>query len=283
MKLLSFRIGTRATFGALVYGRVYDLGEALAGKYADLRAVLAADALGELPGAIGNAKSYAPDKIEYLPVIPNPAKIFCVGLNYKAHAAEAGHEPLEVPVIFSRFAASQAGHDQPMLLPPESSDLDFEGEIAVILGKGGRRIKEADAAAHIAGYAPYNDGSIRDWQLRSLQWIPGKNFATTGAFGPWMATADELDENPDLTLITRLNGQEVQRTSSHDMIFSVPYLIAFCSTFVELEAGDVIVTGTPGGVGMMRDPKLWMKDGDVCEIEVQPIGVLRSPIKAEVV
>lgn len=282
MKLLSFRVGGVATFGALVDGRVVDMKHATGGKYADLRAVLAAGAIPELQQAAKTGGvSYAPQSIEYLPVIPNPAKIFCVGLNYKSHAEESGRGAPPWPVIFHRWAACQIGHDQPMLVPPESEQLDFEGEIAVVIGKGGRRIAQADAASHIAGYAPYNDGSVRDWQLRTNQWTPGKNFFSTGAFGPWMATRDEVGDDPDLTLITRLNGQEVQRASSKDLIFSIPHLISFCSTFIPLEPGDVLVTGTPGGVGLKREPPLWMKDGDICEVEVAPIGVLRSPIQAE--
>lgn len=287
MKLLSFRVGDKTTFGALVDNRIVDLGpqsgSATAGKYADLRAAIEAGALDELKQAAATASgaSYGLDEVEYLPVIPNADKILCVGLNYKTHVDEVGRELPTTPVIFTRVSDSQVGHDQPIVLPPESVQLDFEGEIAVIIGKGGRRIKEADAASHIFGYAPYNDGSIRDWQLRSLQWTPGKNFYHTGGFGPWMMTADELGDNPDMTLVTRLNGKEVQRASSRDMIFSIPYLIAFCSTFVPLRPGDVLVTGTPGGVGVKREPQLWMKDGDVCEVELSPIGVLRNPIKAE--
>lgn len=285
MKLLSFSVGGQATFGAVINDRIIDLGQGAGGTYADLRAAITAGALGDLEQAAANATgpTYGLDDVEYLPVIPNPDKILCVGLNYKSHVDEVGRELPKIPVVFTRLNESQVGHNQPIILPPESNQLDFECEIAVIIGKGGRRIAEADAASHIAGYAPYNDGSIRDWQLRALQWTPGKNFYHTGGFGPWMMTADELGDDPELTLSTRLNGVEVQRASSRDMIFSIPYLIAYLSSFIPLIPGDVLVTGTPGGVGVKREPQLWMKDGDICEVELQPIGLLRSPIKAELV
>lgn len=283
MKLLSFRVGGETTFGVLAGDRVIDVKKTMAGKYADIKAVLSADALGEVQAAIGAGSpvSHALKDIEYLPVIPNPTKIFCVGLNYRSHAAESGKPPPERPFIFARWPGSQVGHDQPMLLPRESEQFDFEGEIAVIIGQGGRRIPEADGWNHVAGYAPYNDGSVRDWQFHSTQWILGKNFAATGAFGPWMITSDEVGPDPDLTLVTRLNGQEVQRAHFSDLLFSIPYLISYCSAILPLEPGDVIITGTPGGVGVARKPPLWMKDGDVCEVEVTPIGILRSPIKAD--
>ena len=216
-----------------------------------------------------------------LPVIPNPNKIVCVGLNYGEHVRETGREITEKPALFLRLSESQVAHGQDIIRPPESFKLDYEGEIAVIIGQGGRRISEADAWSHIAGYSCYNDGSVRDWQVATSQWTPGKNFWRTGGFGPWLVTADEIAPNQKMTLVTRLNGVELQRATTDMMIHSIPRQIAYISTFIPLEPGDVIVTGTPGGVGNKRTPQLFMKPGDVAEIEVDAIGILRNPVQDE--
>jgi 2-keto-4-pentenoate hydratase/2-oxohepta-3-ene-1,7-dioic acid hydratase in catechol pathway len=282
MKLLSFKIDGRETFGAVVDDKVVDLGRKFEGRFATIVDVLQADALSEVEKAVeGAAGDYALSDIEFLPVIPNPPKIICIGVNYETHRNEIGRDPSAKPMVFARFPASQVGHAEPMIAPPESETYDYEGEIAVIIGKPGRRISQADSWAHIAGYAPYNDGSIREWQRHTPQWGPGKNWYKTGAFGPWMTTRGEIADNQDLHLKTRLNGMEVQNAKSSDMIFKIPELIEYCSTFIPLEAGDVIVTGTPGGVGVRREPKLFMKDGDVVEVEISEVGILRNPIKAE--
>lgn len=282
MKLLSFRHSGRTSFGAVSGDGVVDLNAVMGGRFPDLRAVLEADALDTIKDALKAAKvSFPLSEIEFLPVIPNPPKIFCIGINYRTHMEETKFDLPPRPLVFSRFANSQVGHGQPMLLPPESTQFDYEGEIAVIIGKSGRRISRDDSWSHVAGYAPYNDGSIRDWQKHSAQWIPGKNFYATGGFGPWMATRGEIPDNADLTLVTRLNGMEVQRAKSSQMIFSIPELIEYCSTFTPLEPGDVIVSGTPGGVGARRDPQLFMKNGDIVEVEIEEIGVLQNRIVAE--
>jgi len=203
-------------------------------------------------------------------------------LNYVAHRAEGGHKTESpAPVIFLRVPESQVGHGQPMLCPRESSQFDYEAELAVVIGKAGRRIAEADAMGHIAGISCYNDGSVRDWQLQTAQWSPGKNFPATGAFGPWLVTPDELDPARSLRLSCRLNGQTMQDTTTDLMMFPIAQLISFISTWTTLEVGDVIVTGTPGGVGLRRDPQVWMKHGDVVEIELEGVGVLRNPIVKE--
>lgn len=282
MKLLSFKHGGEASFGALVDGKVIDAKAALGGKYADLLAVIDADAVGELEAAVADATDgYALDEIEFLPVIPNPPKIFCIGLNYPSHADETGSQKPGYPMIFARYANSQIGHGAPLIAPPESDSFDYEGEIAVIIGKRGRRISQEDSWDYVAGYAPYNDGTIREWQRHTSQWVPGKNWAATGPFGPWMTTSDELGKNPNLTLITRINGEEVQRAQAHDMFYSIPELIEYISVFTELEPGDVIVSGTPGGVGFKRNPPLLMRDGDTVEVEISEIGVLSNPVVAE--
>lgn len=282
MKLLSFLRGGDASYGVLKDGRVIDAKRALGGRYPDLLAVLDAGALGELEQAVAAAsESYALDEIRFLPVIPNPRKIFCIGINYRSHADEIAREKPAYPMVFSRFANSQVGHGEPMPLPPESDSFDYEGEIAVIIGRRGRRISQADSWEYIAGYAPYNDGTIRAWQRHTTQWIPGKNWFASGGFGPWMATRDEIDDNANLTLVTRLNGEEMQRAQAHDMLYSIPELIEYCSIFTELEPGDIIVSGTPGGVGWTRKPPVFMKDGDTIEIEISEIGTLVNHVTAE--
>ncbi|TDN62119.1 fumarylacetoacetate hydrolase family protein [Paraburkholderia sp. BL10I2N1] len=282
MKLASFSTHLGSSFGIVRDETVFDLGKRLGGRYADLKALIAADAFGEAAQAAdGTQGDYPLSEVTLLPVIPNPEQIFCVGLNYADHVKETNRETTEHPVIFMRVPASQVGHGQSMLRPPESQKFDYEGEIAVIIGRGGRRIAEADAWNHIAGYACYNDGSVRDWQLHTGQWGPGKNFYRTGAFGPWMVTSDEIEPNALMTLVTRLNGQEVQRATTQMLIHGIAKQIAYLSTFTPLSPGDVIVTGTPGGVGAKRNPPLFMKAGDVAEVEVDRIGVLSNPIADE--
>lgn len=283
MKLVSFERNGRAGFGAVIGGDgVVDLGAALGGRYADLRALLAADALAQAAAAVeGRTADLHLGEVTLLPVIPNPGKIWCCGLNYGEHVRETNREVTEQPTFFLRVADSQVGHDQPILCPPESTQVDYEAEIAVVIGKPGRRIAEADVAQHIAGYACYNDGSIRDWQKHTSQWVPGKNFWRTGGFGPWMVTADEIPFGSVMRLQTVLNGQVLQDATTEMMIHSIARQIAYVSTIAPLQPGDVIVTGTPGGVGARRSPPVWMKPGDVCEIVVDRIGTLRNPIAAE--
>ena len=283
MKLVSFERNGRAGFGAVIgEDGVVDLGAALGGRYADLQALLAADALGEAAAALeGRSAEFRLGEVTLLPVIPHPGKIWCCGLNYGEHVRETNREVTEQPTFFLRVADSQVGHNEPILCPPESTQVDYEAEIAVVIGKPGRRIKEADVAQYIAGYACYNDGSIRDWQKHTSQWVPGKNFWRTGGFGPWMVTADEIPFGSVMRLQTVLNGQVLQDATTEVMIHSIARQIAYVSTIAPLQPGDVIVTGTPGGVGARRSPPVWMKPGDVCEIVVDRIGTLRNPIAAE--
>lgn len=282
MKLVSFERQGRAGFGAVVDGGIVDLGVALGGRYADLQGLLAADAVGEARAAAAQRKAdFALDAVQLLPVIPAPGKIWCCGLNYHEHVQETNREVTEQPTFFLRVADSQVGHGQAIVRPKESTQLDYEAEIAVVIGQGGRRIAEADVARHIAGYACYNDGSVRDWQRHTSQWVPGKNFWRTGGFGPWMVTADEIPFGTTMTLVTRLNGQEMQRATTDMLIHGIARQVAYVSTIAPLRPGDVIVTGTPGGVGARRKPPVWMKAGDVVEIEVDRIGVLRNPIVDE--
>ncbi len=282
MKYVSFQTGSHASYGVVQGEHVLDLGPLLGERAPDLKSLIAAQLLGT---AADMAASHSADlplaELELLPVIPNPGKIVCIGLNYRDHVTETNRVVTESPTVFLRVPSSQVAHAQDMVVPPESNRLDYEGEIAVIIGKGGRRILEVEAWGHIAGYACYNDGSVRDWQNATPQWTAGKNFWRTGGFGPWMVGSDEIAPGRIMTLVTRLNGVEMQRATTDMMIHGIPRQIAYISTFMPLEPGDVIVTGTPGGVGARRTPPVFMKPGDVVEVEVDAIGVLRNGIAAE--
>ena len=282
MRLVSFKKSAKASYGCLVEDGIIDLGGSFAARYGDLKAVLQGDAMSEIADWVsGRSADLAEDDVELLPVIPNPEKIICIGLNYEMHRKETQRDPTAQPVLFLRIAKSQIGHNQAILLPRESDQLDFEGELAVVIGKSGRRISRADAFDHIAGYACYNDATIRDWQFHTHQYTPGKNFLATGAFGPALVTGDEIEDVTALSLVTRLNGEEVQSATIDQMIFDIADQIEYISKFTPLEAGDVLVTGTPGGVGMKRTPPLWMKQGDSVEVEISGVGLLRNPIAAE--
>jgi 2-keto-4-pentenoate hydratase/2-oxohepta-3-ene-1,7-dioic acid hydratase in catechol pathway len=282
MRLLSFQHQGRSRFGVATDEGIVDLTAAFEGRYRSLRELLAADALEDAARVARERRpDFALDEVSFLPVIPDPGKIWCCGLNYHEHVQETQREVTEQPTFFLRVADSQVGHGQAIVRPRESAQLDYEAEIAVVIGRGGRRIAQADAAKHVAGYACYNDGSVRDWQRHTSQWVPGKNFWRTGGFGPWMVTADEIPFGTRMTLVTRLNGQEMQRAHTDMLIHSIARQIAYVSTIAPLEPGDVIVTGTPGGVGARRTPPVWMKPGDVVEIEVDRIGVLRNPVADE--
>jgi 2-keto-4-pentenoate hydratase/2-oxohepta-3-ene-1,7-dioic acid hydratase in catechol pathway len=276
MRLMSFRRpdGTKS-WGIAREDGVIDLGH----RAKSLRQALARGL--NLASDAQRSPDYRLDDLAFLPPIPDPEKILCVGLNYLTHIREGGREPPSQPTIFTRFANTQVGHNQPMLRPRISDTFDFEGELAVVIGRTCRHLPRKDAAAVIAGYACYNDGSIREWQRHSTQFTPGKNFPATGGFGPWLVTPDEIGDVSRSSLVTRLNGEEMQRATIDDLVFDVPALIEYCSNFTFLEPGDVIITGTTGGVGAYRKPPLWMKPGDVVEVEISGIGVLRNPIAQE--
>jgi 2-keto-4-pentenoate hydratase/2-oxohepta-3-ene-1,7-dioic acid hydratase in catechol pathway len=279
MKLLSYRHQGRDTFGAVVGTGVVDLGTRLAKDgVRTLRDALGRDLAPLLRGAATDASL---DDVIYLPVIPNPDKILCVGLNYEAHRIETGRDKMKYPVLFTRFADTQVGHRQALVKPAESDKFDFEGELAVVIGKGGRRIAEEQALAHVAGYSCYHDGSVRDWQGHSQQFTAGKNFPATGGLGPWLVTPDEAPPPAKMVLTTRLNGAEVQKSGVDDLIFPVAALIAYISRFTALRPGDVIATGTPGGVGYVRKPPLYMKGRDTIEVEISGVGTLSHPVIAE--
>jgi 2-keto-4-pentenoate hydratase/2-oxohepta-3-ene-1,7-dioic acid hydratase in catechol pathway len=286
MKLLSFSVAGRASWGAVIEGQVLDLQAAGPRPLPTLKAALAALPLSEIEalaaaGWAGGAPRHALDAVQALPVIPDPAKILCIGLNYDAHRMEANRAVTAQPTVFVRWASSQVGHLQPLVVPRESVQFDYEGEIAIVIGKPGRRIAEADAWQHVAGYAPYNDASVRDWQAHTTQWTAGKNFPATGAFGPWLVTRGEVADGQRMEVVTRLNGQELQRGDTGQLIFPIPRLLAYISTFTALEVGDVIVTGTPSGVGFKRVPPVFMRPGDRVEVEVSGLGTLVNPVVAE--
>jgi 2-keto-4-pentenoate hydratase/2-oxohepta-3-ene-1,7-dioic acid hydratase in catechol pathway len=197
------------------------------------------------------------------------------------HIREMGRERPEYPVIFVRFADSLVGHEQPLIRPRVSEHYDYEGELAVVVGTRARHVSRANALEHVAGYSCFNDGSVRDYQRHGLQWTPGKNFHRSGSFGPWLVTADEQPDPRQLRLRTLLNGEVVQNESVAELCFDVPQLIEYCSTWTQLEPGDVIVTGTPGGVGAGRTPPLWMKAGDSVEVEISGLGTLRNRVHDE--
>ena len=281
MKLASFSVENRATWGIVDSPSVLDLGAVLAQSYPDLKSWITLGDAKAVKDASASALRYDLDEISWLPVIPNPEKIFCVGLNYELHRKETGRAVVEHPTIFARFANTQTGHLTDIIRPRVSTHLDFEGELAIIIGKPGRYIAKDQAFDHIAGFACYNDGSVRDWQHHTHQFTPGKNFPRTGSFGPWMVTPEEFPDLATRGIMTRLNGETVQQAKLGDMIFDLPTLIEYCSSFNPLIPGDVIVTGTPGGVGVKRTPPLWMKPGDVVEVEIDGIGVLRNGIADE--
>lgn len=287
MKLLSFLHQGRETWGAVVGDDgVVDLGRRMP-QHATLADYIGSGAYLE---AARHVAGVAPDarlsEITFLPVIPRPEKIVCAVRNYMDHHQEvlaAGmHRDLsEEPPIFLRVWRSQVAHGQPIVCPRVSASLDWEGELAVIIGKPGRDIPQERAWEHVAGYSCYNDGSVREWQFHAKQIASGKNFESTGGFGPWMVTADEIAPGRELKLETRLNGQVVQSSHTGHMIFSIPRLIAYASTIFTLVPGDVIATGTPAGVGWSRKPPLFMKPGDLCEVEIEGVGTLVNPIVAQ--
>jgi 2-keto-4-pentenoate hydratase/2-oxohepta-3-ene-1,7-dioic acid hydratase in catechol pathway len=281
MKLLSFKHQDRTSYGVLRGTRVIDIA-AMPDDAPTLKAALERGQLAAIARwAQDQEGGIALADVAFLPPVTDPAKILCVGINYLTHVQETGREVPKFPMIFTRFADSQTGHEQPLVRPLASAKLDFEGELAVVIGRRARHVKAADAYGYVAGYACYNDGSVRDWQKHSIQFIPGKNFPQTGGFGPCLVTADEVGDPSQLELVTRLNGEIVQQARTDDLIFSIPTLIEYCSTFTELQPGDIIITGTTGGVGAFRQPPLWMKHGDVVEVEISRVGLLRNTVADE--
>jgi 2-keto-4-pentenoate hydratase/2-oxohepta-3-ene-1,7-dioic acid hydratase in catechol pathway len=280
MSFVSFESSGHSTYGVWESEQTWlQVPASFQAQYPDLKSAIAANKLDELNAVTRQqGRTVQGSEARLLPVIPNSGKILCVGLNYKSHVAETKRADSEHPSIFTRFVDSLSAHNAPLPRPATTTRFDFEGELAIIIGKGGRNIKQADAFDHIAGYACFNDGTARDWQRHTHQWIPGKNFPLTGPFGPFMATTQEIPDVNRLTLETRLNGEVMQHASLVDLIFTLPVIIEYVSGFTPLSAGDVIATGTPGGVGDRREPPVYMKAGDVIEIEITGLGTLRNRV-----
>jgi 2-keto-4-pentenoate hydratase/2-oxohepta-3-ene-1,7-dioic acid hydratase in catechol pathway len=278
MRLASYLADSKPAFGIVTDMGVITLSDRLRGRALTLREALEdGAALDEMLKLAHGAEPDRPlDGLKYLPTITDPKKILCVGINYRSHAAEHGHAVAEKPNIFTKFTDCLCEHEGVMWAPKASKCLDFEGELVVVIGKGGRAIKAEDALKHVAGYTCFCDGSVRDFIKVSL--ITGKNFPMTSPLGPWMVTADEIPDPSKLTLTTRLNGQVMQHSGVDMLMHDVPALIAYCSAFTELSPGDIIATGTPEGIGARRTPPVWMKKGDVLEVEISKIGTLRSHV-----
>jgi 2-keto-4-pentenoate hydratase/2-oxohepta-3-ene-1,7-dioic acid hydratase in catechol pathway len=276
MRLVSFeRADGTASYGTTDGQVVRDAGAALGGRFPDLRAVIAAGAVDALSGT-GPEINLA--SVRLLPPIPQAGKILCIGLNYLPHILETGRAKPEKPSIFTRYADSLVGHGAPLVRPAASTRFDYEGELALVIGKAGRHIAAADAWDHIAGYACFNDGSIRDYQNHTTQFWPGKNFEKSGSFGPWIVTADEVGDIMAQTLTTRVNGQVEQHTPISDLAIGIAELIAYASTVTTLRPGDVIATGTPGGVGNHRKPQLFLEPGMTVEVEISNVGHLSNGV-----
>lgn len=272
-------------YGVAVKEGIVALGHRL--PYSSLRAMIAADALAEARAFADAPVEFTYDQITLLPPVPDPAHVFCVGTNYLDHLKEAQDAGLDRkqnpnPSIFTRFPDTLTGHGSPLLRPKVSDKFDFETELAVIIGKSGRYIAREAAYNHIAGYTCFNDGSIRDWQFHTSQIVPGKNFYRSGSAGPWMVEAADISDPANLDISLRLNGETLQHSNTRHLIFDIPAIIAYVSSIVPLQPGDMIATGTPAGVGFSRKPPVFMKAGDVCEVEIEGIGILRNGVVDEV-
>ena len=282
MKLISFTRLGEVGFGALIDDGVVDLTNQLDYGVDSIKEAIESDLLYIAEEYLeGRSPNFAMSDVTLLPVIPNPSKIICIGLNYENHRKETKRPDVEHPTIFVRYADSQVAHGQALIKPKSTERFDYEGEMAVIIGDGGRNISEESALEHVAGFACYNDGSVRNWQRHTSQFTPGKTFPGTGAFGPYMVTPDEVGDYTKLPIQTRLNGEIMQDAKLSDLIFPVPRLINYVSQFTPLAAGDVIVSGTPGGVGDKREPPVYMVPGDLVEVEIGILGTLANPVVGE--
>jgi len=278
MKLASFRAGGHDLFGVVSGDGVVAMNERIG--CGSLREALNKGFLGKIKSAAQGARpDHALKDVTLLPVIPDPELIVCAGVNYRSHATETGRDIPKQPSMFIRRTNTLVGHEGKLIRPRVSQNFDFEGELALVIGRGGRHIEAERALEHVAGYTCFVDGSVRDYQKFSV--TSGKNFPGTGPLGPWLVTTDEIPDPTRLTLMTRLNGTEMQRSGTDLLIYSIPQIIAFCSDFTPLSPGDVIATGTPEGVGHRRNPPLWMKPGDVLEVEITSIGTLRTTVVDE--
>ncbi len=281
MKYASYCVDGVPCYGIVAGNGIKTVSDQFISQYPDLKSAIASGVLLEAAAAAEAGATLDADSVRFNPVIPNPGKILCIGVNYLNHILEMGQKPPKKPVVFVRFPDSVVGQGGFLVKPSVSGKYDYEGELAVIIGRPGRHIKSGQAMSHVAGYACFNDGSVRDFQRHSSQFTAGKNFFHSGAFGPWMVSADEIADPAELMLETRVNQETVQHGSAGDLCFDIPTLIEYCSSFCQLEPGDVIVTGTMGGVGAAQTPPRWLQAGDSVEIEISQIGILGNQVVAE--
>jgi 5-carboxymethyl-2-hydroxymuconate isomerase len=285
MRLLSFAVGDYASFGAVSGDGVVDLGRLLGEQYPTLGSVLRTGELHRAMALGASSKAtIALEEIRYLPTVPDPEKIVCIGINYGKRNEEYkdGEQAPQYPSVFMRTPGSLVGHLEPILNPPESGELDYEGEIVLVIGKAGRRIAAADAWQHVAGLSLMNEGSVRDWLRHSkFNVTPGKNFERSGSLGPWLVTADEIAADAKLRLTTHVNGELRQDDTTANLIFPFARLIEYLSSFMRLTPGDLIATGTPTGAGARFTPPKYLRGGDVIEVHVPEIGTLRNTVVDE--
>lgn len=273
----------RSTWGVEIDELVYDLGPHGKGLAQSLVEAISVGVFGKLESDDLVGVSGIPvAKIQHLPPIEKPGKILCIGVNYHDHRIEGNRPEISAPTVFTRFADSQMGHEQPAVRPYSTEKYDYEGEVALVIGKPGYRINKGQAFDHVAGYGVYNDFSVRDWQKAASQWTPGKNFPSSGAFGPWLVPAGDIQDITSLRLQTRVNGEVRQDAYVNQLIFDIPTIIEYVSSFTPLNVGDVLVTGTPGGVGLFYEPNGLLRDGDVVEVEITQLGTLRNTVVQEI-
>lgn len=280
MKALSFELDGRKTYGLSDGDGIREAGPEFRQRFPDLRSVLGSDSLGEL-AANCDASLIESAAVRFQPLIPNPDKTICVGVNFRPHVEEMGRDIPDFPVLFARFPGSQVGHREAIVRPLASQQLDFEGELAVVIGRPAFQVAAADANDFVAGYTCFMDGTLRDFQRHTHQFMPGKNFRASGAVGPYLVTADEIADVQSLELTTHVNGECMQRARMSELIFGVAELIEYVTTFTELLPGDIISTGTPGGVAAARTPPTWLRAGDVVEVDLGPVGRLENTVVDE--
>lgn len=284
MRFATFKVGEGVSYGIVQQDGVVDLGRRLGQKFPTLKALVGAGFPRDIEEVARGAADHDEAEITYLPPIPDPAHIWCLAINYVEHHDEvqsAGRvqELPKYPALFMRWADSLTGHRQPLLHPGVSEQFDYEGELAVVIGKPGRNISEADAFDHVAGYTIVNEGSVRDWQFHTRQITPGKNFYRSGSIGPWIVRRDDIADVYDLRIKTTINGEVVQNGTTADMVHKIERFIAYASTICPLATGDILATGTPSGVGFSRKPPLWLKVGDVCEVSITGVGTLTNKVQ----
>lgn len=281
MKLASFRIGDLSTYGLVLEGAIHPVTDNFRVRYPDLKSAIGSGSTAELYESAASSPGHEPERVQFEPVIPNAGKIFGIGMNYRAHIEEMERTPPEYPALFTRFPDSLVGHREPVIRPKVSEKFDFEGEFAVIIGRPARHVSAEAAMEYVAGYSCFLDGSVRDYQRHTTQFIAGKNFRHSGAFGPWLVTADEVPDPGELNLETRIDGEVMQKGNIGDLCTGIEESIQYLSVICQLEPGDVIATGTPSGVGFARDPQRWLKPGDRIEVEIDRVGCLENTVADE--